>query len=160
MITAEIGAPTIGIGAGPDCDGQVLVFHDLVNLTFGHPAKIRAALWRRRGLITQAMLAYKADVVSHQFPNDAESYHLPKERRSRWKRSSIARYSTASQLSGDNGGGDNVVSVVKRFVAFILLAALVGCSKPPQTPAAEAPQSTGWNRSHAGSGKSIRRSAI
>jgi len=40
-------------------------------------------------------------------------------------------------------GGDNVVSVVKRFVAFILLAALVGCSKPPQTPAAEAPQSTG-----------------
>src|SRR5258708_9529522 len=39
MITAEVGTPTIGIGAGPECDGQVLVFHDLVNLTLGPPAK-------------------------------------------------------------------------------------------------------------------------
>src|SRR5436190_10080978 len=39
LITAEIEAPTIGIGAGPECDGQVLVFHDIVNLTFGQPAK-------------------------------------------------------------------------------------------------------------------------
>ena len=39
MITAEVETPTIGIGAGPECDGQILVFHDLVNLTFGPPAK-------------------------------------------------------------------------------------------------------------------------
>ena len=79
MITAEVEAPTIGIGAGPDCDGQVLVFHDLVNLTFGHPAKFVRRYGDAAALITEAVLAFKADIVSHQFPNDAESYHLPKE---------------------------------------------------------------------------------
>jgi 3-methyl-2-oxobutanoate hydroxymethyltransferase len=79
MITAEIETPTIGIGAGPDCDGQVLVFHDLVNLTFGQPAKFVRHYGDAAALITQSILAFKADVVSHQFPNDAESYHLPKE---------------------------------------------------------------------------------
>ena len=79
MITAEVEAPTIGIGAGPDCDGQVLVFHDLVNLTFGHPAKFVRRYGDAAALIAQSVLAFKADVVSHQFPNDTESYHLPKE---------------------------------------------------------------------------------
>jgi 3-methyl-2-oxobutanoate hydroxymethyltransferase len=79
MITAEVEAPTIGIGAGPDCDGQVLVFHDLMNLTFGEPAKFVRRYGDASALITQAVLAYKADVTSHQFPSDKESYHLPKE---------------------------------------------------------------------------------
>jgi 3-methyl-2-oxobutanoate hydroxymethyltransferase len=79
MITAEVETPTIGIGAGPDCDGQVLVFHDLVNLTFGHAAKFVRRYGDAAALITQSVLAFKADVVSRQFPSDAESYHLPKE---------------------------------------------------------------------------------
>ena len=79
MITAEVETPTIGIGAGPECDGQVLVFHDLVNLTFGHAAKFVRRYGDAAALIAQAVLAYKADVVSHQFPNDSESYHLPKD---------------------------------------------------------------------------------
>jgi len=79
MITEEVETPTIGIGAGPDCDGQVLVFHDLVNLTFGQPAKFVRRYADASALITQAVLAYKADVTSHQFPNDNESYHLPKD---------------------------------------------------------------------------------
>jgi len=79
MITAELEAPTIGIGAGPECDGQVLVFHDLVNLTFGHAAKFVRRYGDAAALITQSVLNFKADVVSHQFPSDAESYHLPKE---------------------------------------------------------------------------------
>ena len=79
MITDEVETPTIGIGAGPDCDGQVLVFHDLVNLTFGHAAKFVRRYGDAAALITESVLAFKADITSHQFPNDSESYHLPKE---------------------------------------------------------------------------------
>jgi 3-methyl-2-oxobutanoate hydroxymethyltransferase len=79
MITAEVNTPTIGIGAGPDCDGQVLVFHDLVNLTFGAQAKFVRHFGDAGAVITHAVQAFAADVKSHQYPADAESYHLPKE---------------------------------------------------------------------------------
>ena len=79
MITAEISAPTIGIGAGPECDGQVLVFHDILNLTFGPPAKFVRRYGDAAALITNAVQAFRADVRSHQYPADDESYHLPKE---------------------------------------------------------------------------------
>ena len=79
MITAEIAAPTIGIGAGPDCDGQVLVFHDILNLTFGPAAKFVRRYGDGAALITHAVQAFRADVRSHQYPADEESYHLPKE---------------------------------------------------------------------------------
>ena len=79
MITAEVGTPTIGIGAGPECDGQVLVFHDLLNLTFERPAKFVRHYGDGTALITHAVQAYRADVASRQYPSDAESYHLPKE---------------------------------------------------------------------------------
>jgi 3-methyl-2-oxobutanoate hydroxymethyltransferase len=79
MITAEVSTPTIGIGAGPECDGQVLVFHDLVNLTFGPPAKFVRRYGDATALITHAVQAYRADVKSRQYPSDAESYHLPRE---------------------------------------------------------------------------------
>ena len=79
MITAEVEAPTIGIGAGPDCDGQVLVFHDILNMTFGPPAKFVRRYADAAALITHAAQAFRADVISHQYPSDKESYHLPKE---------------------------------------------------------------------------------
>jgi 3-methyl-2-oxobutanoate hydroxymethyltransferase len=53
MITAEVGVPTIGIGAGPECDGQVLVIHDILNLTFGPPAKFVRRYGDAAALITQ-----------------------------------------------------------------------------------------------------------
>jgi len=81
MITAEIETPTIGIGAGPDCDGQVLVFHDILNLTFGPPAKFVRPFGDAAAEITHAVQAYRAEVISHQYPSDAESYHLPAETR-------------------------------------------------------------------------------
>jgi len=79
MITAEVSTPTIGIGAGPECDGQVLVFHDIMNLTFGPPAKFVRRYGDATALITHAVQSYRADVISRQYPSDAESYHLPKE---------------------------------------------------------------------------------
>ncbi len=79
MITAEVSAPTIGIGAGPECDGQVLVFHDIMNLTFGPPAKFVRRYADAASLITNAAQAFRADVKSLHYPSDEESYHLPKE---------------------------------------------------------------------------------
>lgn len=79
MITAEVSVPTIGIGAGPDCDGQVLVFHDILGLTFSESAKFVRRYEDAAALITQAARNFRADVTSRQYPSDGESYHLPKE---------------------------------------------------------------------------------
>jgi 3-methyl-2-oxobutanoate hydroxymethyltransferase len=79
MITAEVATPTIGIGAGPECDGQVLVIHDILNLTFGPPAKFVRRYGDAAALISDAVQAFRADVLSHQYPSDSESYHLPKD---------------------------------------------------------------------------------
>ena len=81
MITREVSPPTIGIGAGPECDGQVLVFHDIVNLTFAPPAKFVRRYGDAAALIRNAVTQFKADVESGGYPSDAESYHLPKETR-------------------------------------------------------------------------------
>jgi 3-methyl-2-oxobutanoate hydroxymethyltransferase len=79
MITAEVSAPTIGIGAGPDCDGQVLVFHDILNLTFSPPAKFVRQYADAAALISTAVQRFRDDVISGAYPSDDESYHLPKE---------------------------------------------------------------------------------
>jgi 3-methyl-2-oxobutanoate hydroxymethyltransferase len=79
MITAEVATPTIGIGAGPDCDGQVLVIHDILGLTFAPPAKFVRRYADVAEVISDAVHAFRADVLSQQYPSDAESYHLPKD---------------------------------------------------------------------------------
>src|SRR5215472_2799407 len=75
-ITAELPIPTIGIGAGPDCDGQILVFHDLVNMTFAPPAKFARRYADAAMLIRSAVEHYREDVERRAFPSDQESYHL------------------------------------------------------------------------------------
>jgi len=77
QITRELLIPTIGIGAGPDCDGQILVFHDLVNLTFSPAAKFVRRYGDAAALIRDAVERYREDVEHRAFPSDAESYHLP-----------------------------------------------------------------------------------
>jgi len=75
QITADLRIPTIGIGAGPDCDGQILVVHDMLGLTFGPSPKFARQYANVSQLITQAARQYCADVQSGAFPSDAESYH-------------------------------------------------------------------------------------
>jgi 3-methyl-2-oxobutanoate hydroxymethyltransferase len=74
-VTAKLRIPTIGIGAGPDCDGQVLVFHDLLGLTAGRVPKFVRRYADLSGEITRAVTAYCEDVRAGTFPADAESYH-------------------------------------------------------------------------------------
>jgi 3-methyl-2-oxobutanoate hydroxymethyltransferase len=81
MITQEVSTPTIGIGAGPDCSGQVLVFHDILNLTFSPPAKFVRRYGDAAALISHAVQQFKADVQSGSYPAEEESYHLSKETR-------------------------------------------------------------------------------
>lgn len=79
LITQEIEIPTIGIGAGPECDGQVLVFHDVLGLTFAPPAKFVRRYADLDSIISKAVRAYADDVKARAYPSDAESYHLPKD---------------------------------------------------------------------------------
>jgi 3-methyl-2-oxobutanoate hydroxymethyltransferase len=74
-ITADLAIPTIGIGAGPQCDGQVLVLHDLLGLDGGHrrPKFVKDFL-ADGGSIAGAVAAYVAAVRDGSFPDDAHSY--------------------------------------------------------------------------------------
>ena len=80
-ITEKLHIPTIGIGAGPDCDGQVLVFHDLVGLTQGHKPKFARQYANLSGEISRAVASYCDDVRRGDFPSDAESFHAPAQSR-------------------------------------------------------------------------------
>lgn len=76
-ITRELDVPTIGIGAGPDCDGQILVFHDLFNLSFAQSPKFVRRFGDAAGLFRQGIAEYRACVTEGTFPSDRESYHVP-----------------------------------------------------------------------------------
>ena len=76
VITNEIPCPTIGIGAGARCDGQVLVFHDVLGLHDGHLPKFVRKYADLADLATEALQRFFADVQSGEFPSDAETYHM------------------------------------------------------------------------------------
>jgi len=75
QITRELRIPTIGIGAGPDCDGQILVIHDLLGLTFGKTPKFARKYADVGKIIAKAARDYCEDVRGGTFPSDGESYH-------------------------------------------------------------------------------------
>jgi 3-methyl-2-oxobutanoate hydroxymethyltransferase len=76
-ITASLTIPTIGIGAGPQCDGQVLVYHDLLGLTEGHTARFVKRYADLASVIRDALAAYVADVRSGAYPEERHTYGMP-----------------------------------------------------------------------------------
>jgi len=77
LVTDSVAVPTIGIGAGRHCDGQVLVFHDLLGLGAGKPPKFVRQYADLGRIATEAVAAFAADVRSGAFPSDSETYHAP-----------------------------------------------------------------------------------
>jgi 3-methyl-2-oxobutanoate hydroxymethyltransferase len=73
-ITERLDVPTIGIGAGPDCDGQVQVFHDLLGLLPDFRPKHAGRYGDLAGVIDEALSRYADDVRGNKFPTDAESF--------------------------------------------------------------------------------------
>ena len=79
MVTDAVDVPTIGIGAGPHCDGQVLVYHDLLGIEDRFVPKFVRRYADVKGVSVAAIEAYAADVRSGAFPSDDEAYHLSEE---------------------------------------------------------------------------------
>lgn len=80
MITESVAIPTIGIGAGPDCDGQVLVFHDLVGLFDEFTPRFARRYAEVSGIIEEAVRSYCRDVRESGFPGPEETFTMdPKQ---------------------------------------------------------------------------------
>jgi 3-methyl-2-oxobutanoate hydroxymethyltransferase len=80
-ITEKLRVPTIGIGAGPHCDGQILVFHDLVGLSNGYNPKFVKKYADLQTVITQAVKKYSEEVRQGIFPDEMHSYHRKEKAR-------------------------------------------------------------------------------
>ena len=86
-ITERLTVPTIGIGAGPDCDGQVLVYHDLLGLTEGHLPRFVKRYANLSREIRDALESYAADVRSGAFPEEQHTYEMAREELEAFERS-------------------------------------------------------------------------
>lgn len=80
-VTEAVSCPTIGIGAGPSTDGQVLVFHDAVGLHDGHYPKFAKKFADLRAAAIEALSEYAAEVRGGEFPSEAETYHMTDDQR-------------------------------------------------------------------------------
>jgi 3-methyl-2-oxobutanoate hydroxymethyltransferase len=79
LVTAAVDIPIIGIGAGPDCDGQVLVYHDVLGIEDRILPKFVRRYADLKAASVQAISSYADDVRTGAFPSSAESYHLSAE---------------------------------------------------------------------------------
>ncbi len=79
LITQSVPVPTIGIGAGPDCDGQILVLHDMAGMSSTTPARFVRRYADLSQALAQAAAAFAADIRSGSYPSEKESYPTPPE---------------------------------------------------------------------------------
>ncbi|TLX85362.1 MAG: 3-methyl-2-oxobutanoate hydroxymethyltransferase [Thaumarchaeota archaeon] len=86
MISNSIGIPTIGIGSGPDCDGQVLVVHDVLGLYEKIKPKFAKRYLELSSDIVKAIESYKNDVISGKFPGNEHSFTMDKSELERLKK--------------------------------------------------------------------------
>ncbi len=91
LITRRLRIPTIGIGAGPDCDGQVLVVHDVLGLSFLPRPKFVRAYADLREAFRDAFERFRADVLAGRYPDDQESYHWPPNLREQFEKDAARR---------------------------------------------------------------------
>jgi 3-methyl-2-oxobutanoate hydroxymethyltransferase len=91
IITKRLRIPTIGIGAGPDCDGQILVVHDLLGLSFQRPAKFVRPYADLKATLSDAFGRFREDVLAERYPSDAESYHWSASQREQFEKESTAK---------------------------------------------------------------------
>jgi len=96
-VTADLAIPTIGIGAGPECDGQILVLHDILNMTFAPHAKFVRQYADVSAVIRDAVERYREDVEHRAFPTDEESYHLPAAVRKEAETALATRFDSADK---------------------------------------------------------------
>jgi 3-methyl-2-oxobutanoate hydroxymethyltransferase len=78
-VSAELAIPTVGIGAGIDCDGQVLVWHDLLGLYEGRAARFVKRYADVADVIRSALRAFAEDVRERRFPEERHTYAMPDE---------------------------------------------------------------------------------
>jgi 3-methyl-2-oxobutanoate hydroxymethyltransferase len=84
-VTKALGVPTIGIGAGPDTDGQVLVWHDMLGYYEGHAPRFVKRYAEIGDAIVDALGRYAEDVRSGAFPEEQHTYAMPEEERAQFE---------------------------------------------------------------------------
>lgn len=107
-ITHRVSVPTIGIGAGAGCDGQILVFADLLGLTPGRKPRFVRQYLDFHSLALDAIGAYRRDVLEGEFPSEAESYGARPRRVAHWQgaNSSQGRFESPDPHSGNGRMGE------------------------------------------------------
>lgn len=99
-ITSQLKIPTVGIGAGQNCDGQVLVWHDLVGIT-AKPFKMARAFASTREVWTSAIQTYCGEVAAAGFPNAQNSWEMSAEESEKWAQNLADGYDDEDPFAGD-----------------------------------------------------------